>query len=96
MIALFLRACLDLSLPGSCIDVEITGPTGPIMVQQTIRVGEAPVMVPLSFTSCMGHEGMNIARDFMAQHTTYSRPQWSFGGWVCEWGSRDKPRGGEA
>ena len=45
----------------------------------------------LSFGSCMGHEGANIARDYLQQHPVYGK-RWRMGGWQCAWGSRAKPR----
>ena len=45
----------------------------------------------LSFGSCMGHEGANIARDYLQQHPVYAKT-YRMGGWRCAWGSRAKPR----
>jgi hypothetical protein len=63
---LILIACLDTASPGTCIDVEV----------------QASTNSPMTAFSCMGHEGQNIAREFMAQHPVYSHQQ--FGGWRCK------------
>ena len=88
-VTMFLVACLDVSSPESCVAVEVPGLNGEgPQVSTTLAAGQPPLLVPLSFGSCTGHEGQAIARDFMAQHPTYGRPEWRFGGVRCQVGPR--------
>lgn len=75
-VTLFAIACLDASVPGTCVNVE---------VDASLTIGE-----------CLGIHGQNVARDYLAQHPTYARPNWHAAGWRCRIGNKEPWKEGEA
>lgn len=76
--ALFLRACLDLAIPATCIPVFI------------VDSETAPELTQLSCPKL----GLNTARLFMERHPVYRNRQWHFGGYDCRTASEDKAERG--
>lgn len=74
MIATLMAIVCLVTSPKACITVEVE------------RLETDP---PITFGSCMGHEGANIARTFVEQK--FRADKWAFGGWRCRVGTKAMP-----
>ena len=77
-IALYVTVCVHLSQPGSCVKELVTDST----------------QNDITMTACMGIEGLNSAKEFVANHPLYHT--WELKGWACQIGNRKAPDRGAA
>lgn len=69
-VVLYAIACLDLSNPNSCVREQVT----------------SAEVSAISFEACMGAQGLNAAKDFIAGHARYR--SWQVKGWTCGWSDK--------
>jgi hypothetical protein len=58
-------------------------------------VADSNMSETMTMSGCLGYQGESSARKFIEEHPLYSQPQWHFGGWACQMGNKEPPRGNQ-